>query len=140
VLGPPSPAHALDLTEIITDPAALTPMGAKTLLLQVAAALVALAAAPPLEAPSEADAEPLLTVDEVAARLRFVPAYVYELIRLGRLPAVREGKYVRARSSAAGVGGSGSRNASWPHASGYTPTRSPGRSGESSASRSRSRG
>jgi excisionase family DNA binding protein len=99
-LGAHPPARALELAEIIADPTALTPMGVKTLLLQVAAALVALAAAPPLAEPTEPDDETLLTVDEVATRLRFVPAYVYELIRLGRLPAVREGKYVRVRPAA----------------------------------------
>ena len=46
----------------------------------------------------ESSAERMLTVPEVASRLTFKPAYVYEL-RLRRLPAVRQGKYVRVRES-----------------------------------------
>ncbi len=43
--------------------------------------------------------EKLLTVEETAGRLGFAKGYVYEMIRLGRLPAIREGKYVRVRAS-----------------------------------------
>jgi excisionase family DNA binding protein len=37
----------------------------------------------------------LLTVREAADLMKLRPQYVYELVRQGRLPAVREGKYVR---------------------------------------------
>jgi excisionase family DNA binding protein len=40
---------------------------------------------------------PLLSLPEVAARLRLPKGRVYELARQGRLPAVRIGKYVRVQ-------------------------------------------
>src|SRR5437867_6852963 len=48
----------------------------------------------------ERQAEGLLTVAEVAERLRLKEAYVYELARRGEIPCVRTGKYVRIRESA----------------------------------------
>jgi excisionase family DNA binding protein len=44
------------------------------------------------------DPDRLLTVRETAALLSVRPPHVYELIRRGRLPAVRVGKYVRVKS------------------------------------------
>ena len=41
----------------------------------------------------------LLTVPEVAKRLRFTRAYLYEAVRHGDLVAVRKGKYVRIRQA-----------------------------------------
>jgi excisionase family DNA binding protein len=38
---------------------------------------------------------PLLTIPEVAERLRVPESYAYEMARTGRLPSVRFGKYVR---------------------------------------------
>ena len=43
--------------------------------------------------------EELLTVPEVAKRLRFTRAYLYEAVRRGDLDAVRKGKYVRIRQA-----------------------------------------
>ena len=37
----------------------------------------------------------LLTVAEASSLLAFKPAYLYELVRQGRFPAVRQGKYIR---------------------------------------------
>jgi excisionase family DNA binding protein len=39
----------------------------------------------------------LLPIVEAAERLAFRPAYLYELIRKGDFPAIRQGKYVRIR-------------------------------------------
>src|SRR5437867_10404306 len=47
----------------------------------------------------ERQAEGLLTVAEVAERLRLKEAYVYEMARRGEIPCVRTGKYVRIRES-----------------------------------------
>lgn len=47
----------------------------------------------------ENDAERLFAIADVADRLRLTKAYVYELIRQGRLPAVRIGKYLRVRAA-----------------------------------------
>jgi excisionase family DNA binding protein len=44
---------------------------------------------------SKAPLDDLLTVPEVAARLKVPSAYVYELARRGEIPTVRIGKYVR---------------------------------------------
>jgi excisionase family DNA binding protein len=44
---------------------------------------------------SKVPADDLLTVPEVAARLKVPSAYVYELARRGEIPTVRIGKYVR---------------------------------------------
>ena len=41
------------------------------------------------------DALHLITVVEAAKMLAFKPAYLYELIRQGKLPAIRQGKYIR---------------------------------------------
>jgi excisionase family DNA binding protein len=39
----------------------------------------------------------LLTVEEASEKLAFKPSYLYELIRQGRFPAIRQGKYIRIR-------------------------------------------
>jgi len=41
----------------------------------------------------------LITVDEAATQLSFTSQYLYELIRKGLLPAIRQGKYLRIRLS-----------------------------------------
>jgi excisionase family DNA binding protein len=41
----------------------------------------------------------LITVDMAAERLAFTSQYLYELIRKGLFPAIREGKYLRIRES-----------------------------------------
>jgi excisionase family DNA binding protein len=41
----------------------------------------------------------LITVDTAADRLSFTPQYLYDLIRKGQFPAIREGKYLRIRES-----------------------------------------
>lgn len=43
--------------------------------------------------------EPLLTVQEVSAILQVRPARVYELVRIGLLPAVHLGRQVRFRKA-----------------------------------------
>ena len=45
--------------------------------------------------PNSSDLSQLLTVEEVADKLRLTKQYVYELTRTGQLPCVRKGKYVR---------------------------------------------
>src|SRR6476659_2096642 len=57
----------------------------------VAARLITQYGTPP---PPEA-AAPLLNVNQIAERLHLVKSRVYELIRQGKLPAVRIGKHVR---------------------------------------------
>lgn len=95
----------LSLEELAGDPAraaTLPPEVAALLLARVAGLQIALlarclsvrSATTPLP-----DDEALLTVPDVARRLGFAESYVYELVRLGRLPAVRTGKYVRIRRS-----------------------------------------
>ena len=44
--------------------------------------------------------DPLLTVPTVAERLGYCASQVYEMLRAGRLPAVRDRKFVRVRESA----------------------------------------
>lgn len=39
----------------------------------------------------------LITVDEAAETLSFTKQFVYEMVRKGQLPSVRQGKYVRLR-------------------------------------------
>jgi len=75
------------------------------LLTQLAAAQSALAARLLSFVPDQSDggrttheqAEQLMTVADASKRLAFKPAYLYELIRQGRFPVVRQGKYIRIR-------------------------------------------
>jgi excisionase family DNA binding protein len=46
------------------------------------------------------EADRLLAVPEVADRLGYRPTYVYELLKRGELPCVRDKKFVRVRRSA----------------------------------------
>lgn len=46
------------------------------------------------------DPRMLLTVDEVAERLRVTKCWIYTEVRAGRLPHVRLGRYVRFRADA----------------------------------------
>ncbi|HJU10290.1 MAG TPA: helix-turn-helix domain-containing protein [Candidatus Binataceae bacterium] len=46
------------------------------------------------------DSDRLLNVNEVARLLKYRPSYVYEMLRRGDLPAVRDRKFVRVRQSA----------------------------------------
>lgn len=63
-----------------------------------------------LAARAQADSQPeasveglrLLTVEEVASLLNFTPAYLYDLIRRGEFPALRQGKYLRVPVRALG--------------------------------------
>jgi excisionase family DNA binding protein len=101
VSTPPS----VSLEELAGDPdrtAALPPEVAVLLLARVAglqAVLLARCLSVSLATTPLPDDEPLLTVPDVARRLGFAESYVYELVRVGRLPAVRTGKYVRIRRS-----------------------------------------
>jgi excisionase family DNA binding protein len=79
--------------------------------------------------------EPLLTVPEVARRLCFAEAYVYELIRLGRLPAVRAGKYVRIRPASLREWVAAREGLDSDGAAAYGPRHGPG-SGSPTAARS----
>lgn len=49
---------------------------------------------------SQPSIDGLLTVPEVARQLNYRPSYVYEMLRRGDLPAVRDRKFVRVRQSA----------------------------------------
>jgi hypothetical protein len=98
-------AKPLDLAGLIADlrkAAGDTPSQAGQALLEMATALAALAALPGPPSSKPAD-EPLLKVEEVAARLRINVPRVYELVRLGRLtiPA-RDGTSLDYRSRAGG--------------------------------------
>jgi excisionase family DNA binding protein len=90
------------LADLVAQPSRvdeLTPAQARGLLVEIATLqplLIARAMAP-AEAPAERD-DPtrLLTVPDAAGRLGIPESYLYELIRLGRVPAQRIGpKYVR---------------------------------------------
>ena len=88
------------LDAIAASPAAaadLVPEERRQLTLRCIVALAALAAAPEAHAtdayaPHAAESETLLTVPEVATRLRYAPSCVYELLRQGALAAVRRGR------------------------------------------------
>ena len=89
------------LADLIVDPLRindLDPDDARVLLTQLVtlqAPLLAKALAAPAAAVTESAAE-LLLVRDAAARLGIEASYLYELIRQGRVPAVRLGpKYVR---------------------------------------------
>jgi len=92
--------------EIDTD--AITQRDVPAALVQVAAALSALAARwpggvvlmQPECVPEPPDQTSLLTVPDAAKRLKLATGYVYELVRCGRLPALHCGKYVRIKPSA----------------------------------------
>lgn len=97
-----APRPSVGLDALADDPAKaaqLTPEERCALVLRAAAALAALGAPLPSGSATLA-AAPLddsraLPVPEVARRLGLTPAYVYELVRRGELPAIRVGKYVR---------------------------------------------
>jgi excisionase family DNA binding protein len=48
----------------------------------------------------QAEVDPLLTVAQAAALLGYRPSYLYEMLRHGDLPAIRDRKFVRVRQSA----------------------------------------
>jgi len=91
----PTAADLVAHPERIPD---VAPIQIPTILAQLAtvtAALAARGALPPTPSAGSEQADRLLTVPEAAKRLQFGTAYVYELVRRRRLPAIREGKYVR---------------------------------------------
>ncbi len=100
------PVPALD--QLTADPARvrdLPPEAARELLLRLAPVQEALRLQA-LGAPAGVNGQPeapegdqLLTVAAAASILSFKPAYLYELIRQGEFPVVRQGKYVRIRLS-----------------------------------------
>jgi excisionase family DNA binding protein len=89
------------LDSIADDPASLSAAVRAALISRCAAVLAAVSAdllsPPSAEAPPAAhqDGPRLLDAQDVAERLGFAVAHVYELARSGRLPSVRVGKYVR---------------------------------------------
>ena len=62
-----------------------------------AAARMAVTASPVVAPMHGAASDDLLTIPEVATRLRIPRQHAYELARRGELPSVRFGKYVRVR-------------------------------------------
>lgn len=99
----------LALRELATNPSSLRTLpGAsrRRMVSQLAALIVVLESiedGPPSPAttqPLPASEEPLLNVEAAAARMGFARSYVYELVRRGKLRAIRHGKYVRIRAAA----------------------------------------
>jgi excisionase family DNA binding protein len=100
-------AKAVTLDDIADDPdrvQELSPANVTALIGQCAMVVTALLtrvaslqARPTREAPP---CDALLTVPDVATLLKLKPAYVYELVRRGSLPAIHSGKYVRVSRSA----------------------------------------
>jgi excisionase family DNA binding protein len=91
----PTAADLVAHPERIPD---VAPIQIPTILAQLAtvtAAVAARGALRPTQSAGSEQADRLLTVPEAAKRLQFGIAYVYELVRRQRLPAIREGKYVR---------------------------------------------
>ena len=64
-------------------------------LIVLLARLLTQVAPPARQALKQDEPQDLLTVPEAAARLGFRPAYLYDLIRRHRFPAVRSGKHLR---------------------------------------------
>jgi excisionase family DNA binding protein len=96
----PSPT----LTDLVINPsciADLAPDEARGLLVQLMTLQVPLLAKALAQPPeTKADTQALLLVPDAAARLGVESSYLYELIRQGRVPAVRLGpKYVRLHPS-----------------------------------------
>lgn len=85
-----------DLIAAIAD---LDPADVPAVLAAVAARLAQPSPAP-LPLNPECDVSQLLTVPQAAALLGYRPSYLYEMLRRGDLPAVRDRKFVRIRQSA----------------------------------------
>ncbi len=94
-----TPRSPVSLDAIADDPpaaAVLTPEERNTALTRCAAVLSALSTSMPTPREITATAVPrCLTVREVAERLGLKPAYIYDLVRRGELPARPIGKYER---------------------------------------------
>jgi excisionase family DNA binding protein len=104
----PSAAQVTTLDEIARNPAraAEVPSAERSrLIAQCAAIVMALTRATPDTVVSQQTDPPppalkgdhLLTVDEVAGRLKLTKARIYELVRGGQIPAVHCGRYWRLR-------------------------------------------
>lgn len=94
----------ISLDALSADPsqiAALDVDARSAVVMRCAGLLAAVSAAPVRDvSPSEgADTDPILTVAEAAARLRFTRGYLYELIRSKTIPAIRHGRHFRIRLS-----------------------------------------
>lgn len=91
------------LAEVVERPEAAAGLTAKerTQLISqmVATVLTLLTAAGSAELTPAEDADKLMTMQEVAGLTGFPKTYCYELARAGRLPVIRQGKYVRVRKS-----------------------------------------
>jgi len=92
------------LVRLVSEPSEITQIPLETIPallgsleeIRTALWLRMLATAPTTSLHNSPDSSPeFLTVPEVAERLKFRPAYVYELARQKRIPSTREGKYVR---------------------------------------------
>lgn len=104
-MSPELVAHLEDLRRAIHEarPEELVGVAATLAGLIVEATLAAAGrdgTAPARPESSRSQQDPLLTVAEVAARLKVTRVRVYELVRLGTIPSVSVGRYVRVRDSA----------------------------------------
>lgn len=102
----------ISLDDLLVDPGkvrALPRTVRNDLLARCAAAILMLSSgddvaepkpAAPVKLSERSESPILLTVPEVAARLGYRPSNVYEMVRAGRLPAVRDRKFVRVLESA----------------------------------------
>jgi excisionase family DNA binding protein len=88
----------IELIEPGSIPAVLAQLGAAQSALAARLMNGAAVSTQPVSTP--ADKVELLTVPEVAKRLKLAPGFVYELCRNGKLPAIRTGKYVRVAPAA----------------------------------------
>ena len=94
-------ATRVKIDDLVAHPeqaASLTAEERSRMIVQIAGLLAALSVPAPVVAPPDED-DQLLTVPEVAKLLQFDEAYVYEMARAGRLPVIRQGRYVRVRRS-----------------------------------------
>jgi excisionase family DNA binding protein len=96
--------HTLGLDALVANPELVASLDAEArsaVVMKCATVLAAISAAPGKDVlPNEkAGSDPILTVAEAAARLKFAKGYVYELIRSKAIPAMRSGRHFRIRAA-----------------------------------------
>ena len=96
--------HNLSLNALAADPSLAVSLDTEeraTVTLRCASVLAAISAAPGNDpVPHEGqDHDPILTVAEAAARLRYTKTHVYEMIRNKTIAAIRDGRTFRVRTS-----------------------------------------